>query len=339
MSVVVRKDWLAKVSEETIEPTRRIVDPHHHFFVKSEVYPYYDLNELVADTNTHGVEQTVYLQCWEGHRETGPEHLKPVGETEWVDSIAKDAARSPKAVQIGAIMGTGELRGTEAEVREFLGAHVAASKLFRGIRQIAAFDDTGSDLLSMEGVPNARLYDDPAFRRGFKILADMNLVFDAYHYYHQTPCFTDLARAFPDTAMVIDHLGTPLGVGAYKGREDEIFAQWKKDLEELAKCPNVNMKLGGLAMPWCGFGFESAATPPTSDELVARQNPYYQYAIETFGPARCMFESNFPVDKCAISYPVLWNAFKKIAAPYSEAEKDAMFRGTATRVYRIAPKV
>jgi predicted TIM-barrel fold metal-dependent hydrolase len=138
--------------------------------------------------------------------------------------------------------------------------------------------------------------------------------------------------------MVIDHLGTPLGVGAYKGREEEIFSQWKKDLADLAKCSNVNMKLGGLAMPWNGFGFESQALPPSSDELVARQNRYYQYAIQTFGPERCMFESNFPVDKCGVSYDVLWNAFKKIAAPYSEAEKDAMFRGTAARVYRVAAK-
>ena len=338
MSVVVNKEWLAKVTEQAIEPNRRIIDPHHHFFVKSEAYPRYDLGDLVADTARHGVEQTVYLQCWEGHRESGPEHMKPVGETEWVDSIAKEAAKNPKAVQIGAMMGTGELRGTEAQVHEFLDAHIAASTLFRGIRQIAAFDDSGSDLLSMEGVPNARLYDDAAFRRGFKILSDKGLVFDAYHYHHQTPCFTEFARAFPGTTMVIDHLGTPLGVGAYKGREEEIFAQWKKDLAELAKCSNVNMKLGGLAMPWNGFGFESQALPPSSDELVARQNRYYQYAIQTFGPERCMFESNFPVDKCGVSYDVLWNAFKKIAAPYSEAEKDAMFRGTAARVYRVAAK-
>jgi predicted TIM-barrel fold metal-dependent hydrolase len=335
MSIVVRKDWLNKVQEETIEPNRRIVDPHHHFFVKSEVYPYYDLNELRADAGTHGVEQTVYLQCWEGHRETGPEHLKPVGETEWVDSIAKEAAKNPKATQIGAIMGTGELRGSEAQVHEFLDAHMAASTLFRGIRQIAAFDDTGSDLLSMEGVHNGRLYDDAAFRRGFKILSDKGLAFDGYHYYHQTACFTDLARAFPGTTMVIDHLGTPLGVGAYKGRQAEIFAQWKKDLTELAKCANVNMKLGGLAMPWCGMGFEADAAPPSSDAFVARQNDYYQFAIQTFGPERCMFESNFPVDRWGADYPTLWNAFKRIAAGASDAEKADLFAGTANRFYRL----
>ena len=336
MSISVNKEWLNQVREEIIEPSRRIIDPHHHFFVENPEYPHYTLADLMADTSGHGVEQTVYLQCWEGHRKTGAEHMMPVGETEWVDGIAAEARKNPKAVQIGAIIGTGELRGSEAEVREFLEAHVAASKLFRGIRQIAAWD-TYPDILSMPGVTNATLFDEPAFRRGFKILDGMGLVFDAYHYYHQIPCLTRLARDFPGTNIVLDHLGTPLGVGPYAGREEEIFTLWKRDLAELARCGNVVIKLGGLAMPWNGFGFEKQPRPPTSDELVARQNRYYQFAIQTFGPERCMFESNFPVDKCALSYDVLWNAFKKIAANYSEAEKDAMFRGTAARVYRVAP--
>ena len=336
MSISVNQAWLAKVTEEIVDPKRRIVDPHHHFFVENPDFPHYTLDDLRADTAGHGVEQTVFLQCWEGHRKTGPEHMKPVGETEWVDGIAAAARRDPARVQIGAIMGTAELRGTEAEVRELLEAHVAASTLFRGIRQIAAWD-TYPDIMSMAGVSNAALYDEPAFRQGFKILAELDLVFDAYHYFHQTPCLTRLARDFPGTTIVLNHLGTPLGVGPYANREEEIFATWKRDLADLARCPNVVIKLGGLAMPWNGFGFEKQPEPPTSDALVARQNRYYQYAIQTFGPARCMFESNFPVDKCAVSYDVLWNAFKKIAAPYTEPEKDALFRGTATRVYRIAP--
>jgi predicted TIM-barrel fold metal-dependent hydrolase len=135
--------------------------------------------------------------------------------------------------------------------------------------------------------------------------------------------------------IVLDHLGTPLGVGSYANREEEIFAVWKHDLAELANCPNVVAKLGGLAMPWNGFGFENQPLPPSSDEVVARHDRYYQFAIQAFGPDRCMFESNFPVDKAALSYNVLWNAFKKIAARYDEAEKDAMFHGTAARIYRI----
>jgi predicted TIM-barrel fold metal-dependent hydrolase len=134
---------------------------------------------------------------------------------------------------------------------------------------------------------------------------------------------------------VLDHLGTPLGIGTYAGRRSEIFQGWKHDIAELARCPNVHMKLGGLAMPWNGFGYDDAVRPPTSDELVTDQGDYYHYAIEQFGPSRCMFESNFPVDKCALSYTVLWNAFKKMAARYTEAERDAMFRGTAVRFYRL----
>ena len=337
MSIKVNRDWLATVKEEIIEPTRRIIDPHHHFFVENPEYPYYTLEDLVADTSGHRVEQTVYLQCWEGHRKTGPEHLMPVGETEWVDGIAATARKNPSAVQIGAIIGTGELRDSEAQVHEFLDAHIAASTLFRGIRQIAAWD-TYPDILSMPNLTNAALYDDAEFRRGFRILSDKGLVFDAYHYYHQTPCMTRLARAFPETPIVFNHLGTPLGVGPYANRGNEIFTLWKRDLAEAARCPNVVIKLGGLAMPWTGMGFDHLPKAPTSDELVARHGAHYEYAIQTFGPERCMFESNFPVDKVGVSYDVLWNAFKKMAAKYSEAEKDAMFRGTAARVYRIAPR-
>jgi L-fuconolactonase len=333
MALVVREDWLAQVSEDIIDPQRRIIDPHHHFFAESTEFPHYNLDQLRADTAPHHVEQTVYLQCWEGHRKTGPEHLKPVGETEWVDGIAKEARKNPKATQIGAMIGTAEMR-LGAKVREVLDAHCAASPLFRGIRQIAVWDPTGA-VLVMPDILDDNMYGDKKFREGFAVLAEMGLVWDAYHYFHQTPRLTALARAFPNTTIVLDHLGTPLGVGPYAERKEEVFVQWKKDLAELATCRNVVIKLGGLAMPWNGFGFDEAPHPATSDALVAAQNRYYQYAIEQFGPARCMFESNFPVDKVSISYPVLWNAFKKMVAGYSEAEKDAMFYGTAKRVYKL----
>ncbi len=333
MGIEVRQGWLDQVKEKIVDPGRRIVDPHHHFFVQNPDFPHYELDDLWVDTDTHKVEKTVYLQCWEGYRTEGPEHLRVVGETEWVDAIAAEARTRPRAAQIGAIMSTAELQ-LGANVRAVLDAHTSASTLFRGIRQIAAWD-AYDGLLSMEGLTDGNLYGRAAFREGFAVLADMNLVFDAYHYYHQTPHLTALARVFPSVPIVLDHLGTPLGVGPYAGREIEIRAQWKRDLADVAQCPNVVIKLGGLAMPWCGFGWETAQRPPTSDEIVASQADYYHYAIEQFGPERCMFESNFPVDKCALSYPVLWNAFKKMAARYTEAEQDAMFWGTATRVYRL----
>ena len=134
---------------------------------------------------------------------------------------------------------------------------------------------------------------------------------------------------------MLNHLATPLAVGPYAGRTEVIYTDWQRGVAEVAACPNVVMKLGGLMMPWTGFGFELRAKPPTSDELVAAQGRHYHEAIALFGASRCMFESNFPVDKTGVSYDVLWNAFKKIAARYTEAEQDAMFYGTAARVYLV----
>lgn len=334
MAFELRPEWLGLVQEEILEPERRIVDPHHHFFTETEAFPHYRLEDLWADTGTHNVEQTVFAQCGEHHYQHGPEELRPVGETVWVQSIAAEAARGPAdAARVGAIVGTATVC-LGSKVRGVLEAHCEASELFRGIRDSAAWDDyEGIHQAAYTG--NAEMYADASFRDGFSELGKLGLSFDAYHYHTQNKHLTDLARAFPDVVIVLDHLGTPLGVGPYAGKRDEIFSLWAKDLAELATCPNVNVKLGGMLMPWNGFGFESAERPPSSDDLVALQARYYHHAIECFGPDRCMFESNFPVDKLSISYAVLWNGFKKLAASYSEDEKDSLFRGTASRVYRL----
>ena len=275
----------------------------------------------------------MYVQCWEGYRQTGPKEMMVVGETEWVDGIAKQAAKRPASAQIGAIVGTADLC-LGAKVRPILEAHCKASTLFRGIRLIAAWD-AYKDIMSMPGLNDGHLYNDPAFRAGFAVLADMGLSFDAYHYHHQNRSLTELARAFPGVRIVNNHLGTPLGVGPYAGRQEEVFEEWARDIAEQATCPNVYIKLGGLAMPWNGFGFHNDAMPPSSDEIVAKQQRYYHHAIEQFGAERCMFESNFPVDKCALSYTVLWNAFKKMTAHYTESERDRMFYGTAAAFYQL----
>jgi predicted TIM-barrel fold metal-dependent hydrolase len=172
-------------------------------------------------------------------------------------------------------------------------------------------------------------------RAGVARLGQRGLTYDTWHYHHQIDEFAALARAVPDTLMVLDHFGTPLGVGPYADKRDDIFEQWKVSMAAVAKCENVVAKLGGMAMPDNGFGWHRDPKPPTSDEFVAQQERYYLHTIECFGPDRCMFESNFPVDRMSLSYLVLWNAFKKIAAPFSADERDAMFFGTATRVYRI----
>jgi L-fuconolactonase len=333
----IREEWLAQVDEEILEPERPIVDPHHHFFDEVVGFPSYDLDDLWRDTRGHNVVQTVFLQCGEHYRKAGPAHLAPVGETEWVHQIAQRAEKGPAgAARIGAIVGTADLLLGD-RVQEVLEAHLEASPLFRGIRDSAAWAE-GEGIHRAARIGHDRMYADATFREGFARLAPSGLCFDAYNYHTQIGGLIDLARAFPDTPIVLDHLGTPLGVGPFAGRREEIFAQWRRDMSELATCPNVHVKLGGLAMPWNGFGFERAKRPPTSDELVAAQARYYRHAIDAFGPDRCMFESNFPVDKLSLSYDVLWNAFKKMAAGSSESEKESLFRGTAARVYRTASR-
>ncbi len=332
----IRPDVLALVQEEILEPERPIVDPHHHFFDELAVFQRYSLEDLWADTGTHNVEQTVFVECTEHYRKSGPQNLAPVGETEWVDGIAAEAARGPAgAARVGAIVGKANLSLGDG-VQEVLEAHLAASSLFRGIRDTAAWAE-GEGVHQASPTGDAFLYDDAAFRSGFAKLLPLGLSFDGYHYHMQTRTMASLARAFPETTIVVDHLSTPLGIGPFAGKRDEIFEAWAKEMSDLAGCPNVNVKLGGMAMPWNGFGWDEATRPPTSDEFVTAQGRYYHHAIEAFGPERCMFESNFPVDKLSLSYAVLWNAFKKIAAGYSVDEQESLFRGTAMRVYRIDP--
>jgi L-fuconolactonase len=189
--------------------------------------------------------------------------------------------------------------------------------------------------LMLPGPAPEGLYRLPAFRSGVKALGDRGLTYDAWHYHHQNRDFLELARAVPSTQMVLDHFGTPLGVGRYASQRDEIYEQWKADIREISRCENVVAKLGGLSMPDNGFGWHLRDKAPTSDEFVAAQRRYFDHAIECFGPERCMFASNFPVDKLSIAYPVLYNGLKKIVADFSDDEKDAMFYRTAARVYRI----
>ena len=178
---------------------------------------------------------------------------------------------------------------------------------------------------------------DASFREGFAQLAPLGLSFDAWLFHPQIPELTDLARAFPDTTIVLDHFGGPLGIGPYAGQADAVFADWKRDIDELARCPNVVAKLGGIDMPVNGFDWHKREPPPSSQQLADATARYYLHTIERFGPERCMFESNFPVDKVSCSYLVLWNSFKRLAAGFSPAEKAALFHDTAKRVYRLDP--
>ena len=329
--------WLDQVAEAVLEPERPIVDPHHHLWHRPGLSTYL-LDELWADTGSgHRIEKTVFIECRAGYRSDGPEHLRCVGETEMVAEQARASTRGgPGKAVIAAIVAYADLtRG--AAVEEVLHAHQDAGQgLFRGIRHAGA-SDPHRDALSIPGRAPEGLYARADFREGMQRLGKLGLSYDTWHYHHQNRAFAELARAVPETTMVLDHFGTPLGVGPYATQREAIFAQWKLDIAEIARCPNVVAKLGGLAMPDNGFGWDRRDRPASSDELVEAQRRYYLHTLECFGPERCMFESNFPVDKRSISYPVLWNALKKIAAGYSESEKSAMFSGTASRVYRLDP--
>lgn len=328
------EEWLASVVEDIVEPERPIIDTHHHLWKTPSLWGTYELGELWADTGSgHNIEKTIFIDCRSEYRTEGPSHLKPIGETEYVAGVAAESRSEPDRATIVGIVGHANMT-LGSEVEEVLAAHELAGKgLFRGIRHAGPSDDTGT--LTNAGGRWPCPYDREDFRDGVKTLGRMGYTYDTWHFYHQNQDYLALARAVPDTTMILDHFGTPLGVGAYAGRKDEIFEQWKKDIAEISECPNVHAKLGGLAMPDNGFGWDKNDKPPSSDEFAEAQRPYYLHTIECFGPQRCMFESNFPVDRLSISYQVLWNGLKKIVANFSEDEKHALFYGTAARIYRV----
>jgi predicted TIM-barrel fold metal-dependent hydrolase len=333
----VREDWLATRVEPALEPDLPIVDPHHHLWDQPGWR--YLLDELLADiaTGGHDVRATVYVQAARSMlRADGPVEMRAVGETEFVNGVAAMCAsgRYGAVRACAGIVGAADLRLGDA-VRPVLEAHIrAGGDRFRGIRHIAAWDPDRS-LLNPAYTPAEDMLDSAGFRAGFAHLAPLGLSFDAWLYFHQIPRLVSLARAFPGTPIVLNHCGGILGIGRYAGRRDEVFASWSANLRELASCPNVMVKLGGLGMRLPGFGFEEREHAPSSAELAEAWRPWMETCIGLFGAARCMFESNFPVDKGGFAYGIGWNAMKRIAAGASDTEKADLFRRSAARFYRL----
>ena len=276
----------------------------------------------------------MYVQCGYGYRSDGPVELRPVGETEFVAGVA---AR-PSAAACGRTRLRRHRRpcrhGARRRCHRRAEAHIdAGGGRFRGIRHVSArHEEFNASLL---GRPPADLFQRPGFRHGLTRLQALGLSFDAWLYHPQIDQLTDLARALPELPMVLDHVGGPLAVGPYAGRRDASIAEWRKSMQALAECPNVHVKLGGLAMAVVGFDFNEREAPVSSQELADAWRPYMEGSIELFGAKRCMFESNFPVDKAMCSYVVLWNAFKRIAAGASDEDKAWLFGGTADAFYRL----
>jgi L-fuconolactonase len=331
----VRPEWLAQHREAALEPDLPIIDAHHHLWDRP-AWRYMFADFLKDLDNGHKIAGTVFVQCRAMHRAGGPELLRPVGETEFINGVAAmsaSGAYGPAAVCAG-IVGYANL-GAGAAVEDVLEAHVRAGNgRFRGVRQISAWDDE-PETAGPANAPASGLLGSRAFREGFKCLAPLQLSFDAWLFSPQIDELAELAKAFPETTIILDHVGTPLGVGRYRRRQAEVFAAWRTSIQALARYPNVAVKLGGLGMRLNGFDLPSHPQPPSSETLADLWRPYFETCIDAFTPARCMFESNFPVDKVSYSYGVFWNACKRIASAYTDDERTNLFSGAAARLYRL----
>jgi L-fuconolactonase len=323
------------VPDAILEPDLPIIDPHHHLWVHTGSR--YLIEEFQADlAKGHNIQATIYVECGAMYRRGGPQAMRPVGEVEFAAGMAAMSASGqygPVQVCTG-IIGYADLALGDAAEPVLQALLAASGGRLRGIRAFANWDpdpriNTGSRPFAPQG-----LLRDPAFHAGFARLAAHGLCYDAFLYHPQLHDLCDLADAFPDTTIVVNHCGGLLGIEGYA--VPETFGHWRALVTEVARRPNTLMKLGGLAGRRCGFGFAQRPVPPTARELAAVWQPYIETCIELFGPSRCMFESNFPPDRAAGSYPTLWNAFKTITQGFSDAEKRDLYSDVARRTYRLA---
>jgi L-fuconolactonase len=335
MYLAVRPAWLERRQEPILEPDLPIIDPHHHLWDRPGWR--YLLDDLLADTGSgHNIVATVFVQARAMLRATGPAEMRPVGETEFVNGVAAMSAsgRYGKTRACAGIVGGADLM-LGGRVEPVLTALMrAGGDRFRGIRHITAWDADATIRNPGHGTTSGMM-GDKRFREAFAVLGRLGLSFDAWLFHPQLGELEDLARAFPDTKIVLNHVGGPIGIGAYSGKHKDAFPGWAKSIQSLAACANVCVKVGGLGMRLGGFGFDRQAEPPSSETLVGTWRPYMETAIAAFGPSRSMFESNFPVDKGSYSYPIFWNACKRLTENFGAAERAGLFAGTAARFYRL----
>lgn len=331
----VRSEWLDRVKEPIIEPEVPIIDPHHHLWIRPGSR--YLVDELLADLNSgHNIVATVYVQARSMYRQTGPVEMRSIGETEFVNGVAAMFASGllGRTRACAAIVGQADLT-LGSRVEPVLDAHMrAGGDRFRGIRHIASWD-ADARLNNPDYPSPAGLLKDRTFREGIAVLARRGLSFDTQVYHPQLQELSDLAATFPTLTIVANHCGTPLGIGSYAGKRDEVFTRWSASIKQLAAHPNVFLRVGGLGMRYSGLGFAERPEPPSSEDVERVCRPWVETCLQAFGAHRCMFESNFPVDKVSYSYQVFWNACKRLVRGASLSEKSALFAGTAQRVYRV----
>jgi predicted TIM-barrel fold metal-dependent hydrolase len=330
-------DWLALTKEPTLEAEIPICDPHHHFWEyrpEPAAYQRYLLPELAGDINSgHNVRSTVFVEARSSYRTDGPEEMRSVGEVEFVEAMAAASASGQYGPgrAAAAIIGRADLKLGQ-RVKPVLEALLAASpNRFRGIRHSVGWDPHPEvenreieDCLAHEG-----------YRAGAQVLSGMGLCLETSMYFPQMPELAEFANALPGLTIVLNHLGGLMRVGPYGNRDEEVMAAWRRGIDAVAASPNIIMKLGGVGMPRIGFDWHTREKPVGSEEVARSIAPYMNYSIQRFGPDRCMFESNFPVDKVSFSYNVMYNAFKRVSQGYSPSERAALFHDTAARVYQI----
>lgn len=330
-------DWLALTEEAALEPHIAICDPHHHFWdFRTARIPYqrYLLHELMADlARGHDVRATVFIEARSMYRPAGPAELRPVGEVEFVQGLAAASASGlyGPCRAAAAIVGHADLKLGDRVEAVLQALQAASPNRFRGVRHTVTWDPHPD----VENRESEGVLASAGYRAGARVLARMGLSLDTGVCFPQLPELAEFARAVPELTIVLNHLGGLNRTGPFAGKDDEVLASWRSGIAAVAQCPNVNLKLGGIGMPRMGFDWHARETPIGSEELASAMAPLMSYCIEKFGPNRCMFESNFPVDKVSFSHPVLFNAFKRFSKQYSAAERAALFHDTAARAYQI----
>lgn len=329
----LRTDWLALRTEPALDPAQIIIDSHHHLYHRPGVR--YLLDDYLADLDCgHDIRATVAVQARAMLRAGGPPELASLGETEFLNgqaAMSDSGVYGPVRVA-AAIVGHVDLTLGD-RLRPILERHIAASGRLRAIRQPLAWDADATLMNPAYGTPKG-LTESPAFRQGMALVQDLGLSFEIWAFYPQLTQIAQLARAFPDLPMVVNHLGGVIRAGAYAGRD--IFAKWRQGMVALADCPNVSVKLSGLGMRLSGFGFDDGILPPSSTELAAVWKPWMMTALDLFGPSRCIWGSNFPVDKGSYGYGIGLNAVKLLLAGATEGERNNVFWRNAHRLYNIA---
>ena len=333
----VREDWLALHQEEILDPERLIVDTHHHMGDKPGAR--YLFPDLLADMKTgHNVRATVFMEWRSMYRRLGPMEMRPVGEVEFINGIAAQAASGNYGPHYAcsAIIGNADLALGDRVEPVLQAMMQAGGKRFRGVRPTIKWHASKDvNPVAFSAPPDLMLHAN--FQQGARCLGRLGLSLEVWAYHTQLRDVLELARAVPETTIILNHFGGPIRNGPYVRQHDAVFADLTTALKALAQMPNVFLKLGGLGTWSAGFAFNERERPPSSAELATAWRPFFELALDIFGANRCVLESNFPVDKRMFSYPVLWNAFKRLAQAATEAEKTAMFSGTAMAIYRIDP--